>query len=351
MNGQQTTYVPQQPAGAYGTTNLPPEVDAAFLLKRYREMFLMRRFEEEAAKAYTERKIGGFLHLYIGQEAVGSGILAATKPEDYIVCSYRLHAQYLVRNGTAKAGLAELFGKSTGCAGGRGGSMHFFSAENNFLGGHGIVGAQVPVAAGHAFASKYRKDGRVTLCFMGDGAVSIGPFHEGMCLAALWKLPVIYIVENNFYSMGTPLSRTMVTEDASIRALAYPMARATVEGIDVVDCYIAAKKAIDRAREESMPMLLEFKTYRYRGHSMADPGKYRSKEEVEEWKKKDPLDILKLRIERSFPNQFGEVDRITAEVEAEIQEAVKFAEESPEPDPNDVQKHTYAEENPKNMFF
>jgi pyruvate dehydrogenase E1 component alpha subunit len=349
QNGQQTAYMPSSTVNGIGP--LPSEVDAAFLLKRFREMLLMRRFEEEAAKAYTERKIGGFLHLYIGQEAVGAGVLAATKPEDYIVCSYRLHAQYLVRNGTAKAGMAELFGKATGCAGGRGGSMHFFSAENNFMGGHGIVGAQVPVAAGHAFASKYRKDGRVTLCFMGDGAVSIGPFHEGMCLAALWKLPVVYIVENNFYSMGTPLSRTMVTEDASIRALGYPMARATYEGIDVVECYLAAKKAIDRAREESLPMLLEFKTYRYRGHSMADPGKYRTKEEVEEWKKKDPLDIVRSKIAKFFPSHTGEIKQITEEVEAEIEEAVRFANESPEPDPKDVQLFTYVEENPKNMFF
>ena len=314
------------------------------LVQLYRQMLVMRRFEEEAAKAYTERKIGGFLHLYIGQEAVGAGAIAATKPEDYIICSYRLHAHYLARGGTCREGMAELFGKATGCAKGRGGSMHFFKAENNFLGGHGIVGAHVPIAAGTAFASKYRNDGRVTLCFLGDGAVSIGPFHEGMCLAALWKLPVVFIVENNFYAMGTPLSRTMVTEDASIRALGYPMARATVEGVDVVDCYYAAKQAIDRARNESMPMLLEFKTYRYRGHSMADPGKYRTKEEVDSWKERDPLTLARKRIENDYPHLAGQIPGITASVEEEVMDAVRFAHESPDPDPAEVERYMMVDE-------
>ncbi len=316
-------------------------MDGQMLLNLYRQMVLMRRFEEEAAKAYTERKIGGFLHLYIGQEAVGTGAIAATHPDDYIISSYRLHAQYLARGGSARSGMAELFGKATGCAQGRGGSMHFFSKEKNFLGGHGIVGAHVPVAAGSAFASKYRNDGRVTVCFLGDGAVSIGPFHEGMCLAALWKLPVVYIVENNGYAMGTPLKRTLVTEDASVRALGYPMARATVDGCDVVECYYAAKEAIDRARKESLPMLLEYKTYRYRGHSMADPGKYRTKEEVEAWKTRDPLYLAKQRIERDFPQLQSQIDGIHSSVEDEVADAVRFAHESPDPDPSTVEHNTY----------
>jgi pyruvate dehydrogenase E1 component alpha subunit len=219
--------------------------------------------------------------------------------------------------------------------------MHFFSKEKNFLGGHGIVGAHVPVGAGTAFASKYRKDGRVTVCFLGDGAVSIGPFHEGMCLAALWKLPVVYVVENNGYAMGTPVSRQMVLPDASVRALGYPMARATVEGTDVVDVYDAAKQAIDRARAESMPMLLEFKTYRFRGHSMADPGKYRTKEEVEERKKRDPILLLRARIESLYPDAVQRLGRIETEVEEEVMDAVRFAHESPEPDPKDVGLYTY----------
>ncbi len=311
------------------------------LLSLYRQMLLMRRFEEEAALAYTQRKIGGFLHLYIGQEAVAAGSIAALNKDDYVISAYRIHAHYLAKGGTAREGMAELFGKSTGCAGGRGGSMHFYKPETNFMGGWGIVGAQVPVGAGLAFASKYKKDGKVTLCYCGDGAVSIGPFHEGMCLAALWKLPVVFIVENNHYSMGTPLSRTMVTEDASVRALGYPMARATVEGVDIVDCFYAAKEAIDRAREQSLPMLLEFKTYRYRGHSMADPGKYRSKDEVEEWKQRDPLILAKARLERDFPHLATQIPSIHDSVEDEVQDAVRFAEESPEPDLSTIEDHTY----------
>lgn len=307
-------------------------------------MYLMRRFEEEAAKAYTERKIGGFLHLYIGQEAVGAGSIAALEEGDSIYTAYRCHAHYLARGGNARAGMAELFGKAGGCAQGRGGSMHFYQTDKGFMGGWGIVGAHVPIAAGAAFASKYRGDGKVAICFLGDGAVSIGPFHEGLCLAALWKLPVVFIIENNGYAMGTPAYRALVTEDASIRALGYPMARATVEGVDVVDCYNAAKSAIDRARNESMPFLLEYKTYRYRGHSMADPGKYRTKEEVESWKVKDPLILAEERLKRDFPDLANQISGIQSEVEAEIQDAVKYAHEAPDPNPEDLTKYTYIED-------
>ena len=186
-------------------------MDGLTLLKLYRTMLLMRRFEEEAARAYTERKIGGFLHLYNGQEAVGTGVISALEDKDFVVTGYRLHAQYLAKGGNARAGMAELFGKATGCSKGRGGSMHFFDAEHNFLGGHGIVGAQVPVGAGVAFSSKYQKTGAVTVCFLGEGAVSIGPFHEGMCLATIWQLPIVYIIENNGYAMGTPASRSIAS--------------------------------------------------------------------------------------------------------------------------------------------
>ena len=313
------------------------------LLRLYRQMLLMRRFEEEAAKAYTERKIGGFLHLYIGQEAVGTGVIEASTPEDYIISSYRVHAQYLARGGSARAAMAELFGKQAGCAQGRGGSMHFFSKENNFLGGWGIVGQHIPIAAGTAFAAKYRGEKRVTICFMGEGAVSIGAFHEGMCLAALWQLPVVYVVENNGYAMGTPLRRTMVTEDASLRALGYPMARATVSGYDVVECFEAAKQAIDRARNESLPLLLEFKTYRYRGHSMADPAKYRSKEELAAWKKRDPLVVARNRLENDYKGLQIDFDALAKDVEHEVADAVEFAHKTPTPDPGDVARYTYVE--------
>lgn len=318
-------------------------MDGGLLLKLYRQMYLMRRFEEEAARAYTQRRIGGFLHLYIGQEAVGAGAIAATKPTDYIIASYRVHAHYLARGGTAREGMAELFGKAGGCAKGRGGSMHFFSNEKNFMGGHGIVGAHVPLAAGSAFASKYRQDGRVTVCFLGEGAVNIGPFHEGLCLASLWKLPVVFIIENNGYAMGTPQHRHMATKDASVRALGYPMARATINGWDIVECYEAAKEAIDRARAESLPMLLEFKTYRYRGHSMADPAKYRTKEEVEQWKQRDPLILAQARLERDFPHLATGLGQLKDEVEAEVQDAVTYAETAADPDPREVERYTYVE--------
>lgn len=311
------------------------------LFELYRQMYLMRRFEEEAAKAYTERKIGGFLHLYIGQEAVGAGVIAATNKDDYIMSAYRVHAQYLARGGTARAGMAELFGKATGCAQGRGGSMHFYNIKDGFYGGWGIVGAHVPISAGQAFASKYRGDGRVSVCFLGEGAVSIGPFHEGMCLAALWRLPVVFVIENNGYAMGTPASRSLVSEDASIRALGYPMARMTVEGCDVVDVYNSAKEAIDRARNESLPMLLEYKTYRYRGHSMADPGKYRTKEEVEAWKARDPLLLAEARLRQEHPQLAAQIEAVKQSVEDEVADAVQFAHDSPEPDPREVEWYTY----------
>lgn len=324
------------------TEETSSHMDQLTLLKSYRLMYLMRRFEEEAARAYTERKIGGFLHLYIGQEAVAAGVIEAAGEDDYIISAYRDHGHYLACGGSARAGMAELFGKETGCSKGRGGSMHFFDVSNNFLGGHGIVGAHVPLAAGTAFASKYRGDGRVTVCFLGDGAVNIGPFHEGMCLAATWKLPVVFVIENNLYSMGTPIWRSMGTTEASIRALGYPMRRSTVEGFDVVECFETAKEAIEQARTKSEPTLLEFKTYRYRGHSMADPAKYRTKQEVKDWQnEKDPIMVLEKRIERDYPDLVEKLDGLRSSVEDEVADAVKFADESPAPAPSTVGDYTY----------
>jgi pyruvate dehydrogenase E1 component alpha subunit len=323
------------------STNEYGDISGERLLSLYRQMYLIRRFEEEAAKAYTERKIGGFLHLYIGQEAVATGVIAATAPQDKIITAYRVHAHYLLRGGTARGGMAELFGKATGCAQGRGGSMHFYNVKDGFLGGWGIVGAHLPIAAGVAFASKYRNSNEVTVCFLGEGAVSIGPFHEAMCLAALWKLPVVFVIENNGYAMGTPAYRSLVTEDASVRALGYPMARMTVEGVDVVDVYRSAKEAIDRARKDSLPMLVEYKTYRYRGHSMADPGKYRTKEEVESWKARDPLLLAEERLKQDFSPLAGHIQNIQNGVEEEVLDAVRFAHESPEPDLSTVADYIY----------
>jgi pyruvate dehydrogenase E1 component alpha subunit len=283
--------------------------------------------EEASAKAYSQGKIGGFLHLYIGQEAVAVGAAAALKPEDYIMTSYRDHGQAYAKGMSARAIMAELFAKETGCSKGMGGSMHFFDAATNFLGGWGIVGGHLPLAAGVALASKYRNDGRVCLCFFGDGAVSQGAAHEAFSLAALWKLPVIFICENNLYSMGTPLSRSLSVLDVSQKALAYGMARDRFDGFDVLRVRDRLAEAVKRARYQSEPTLIEILCYRFRGHSMSDPGLYRTKEEIEEFKKRDCLSIA-----RNYLEQWGttqkEFDDVEEKVRVEIEDAVKFADES-----------------------
>lgn len=314
-------------------------MDQELIADLYRQMLRIRRFEEEAARLYTERKIGGFLHLYIGQEAVAIGALSVLEPQDYVITAYRCHGHYLARGGCPRAGMAELLGKSTGCAQGRGGSMHFYDTSLNFMGGWGIVGGQMPMAAGMAFAQKYKKTGGITVCFMGDGAINIGAFHEAMSLAAVWKLPVIYVIENNYFAMGTPLSKTAPTDDLSIRALGYPMARDSVDGHDVFAVRAALHTAARRAREQKLPTLIEAKTYRYRGHSMADPAKYRSKEDVENWMARDPIKMLSDKLE-AF-NMRDLRDRINHEIEEQILDAVKFAEESPLPDPSTATNYVY----------
>lgn len=316
-------------------------MDHELLCELYQGMLRIRRFEEEAARLYTERKIGGFLHLYIGQEAVAVGALSVLEKQDKVITAYRCHGHYLARGGSAKAGMAELLGKATGCVEGRGGSMHFYDIKNNFYGGWGIVGAQVPLAAGLAFAQKYKEERGVTLCFLGDGAINIGPFHEGLSLASLWELPVVYLIENNEYAMGTPLEKTAPTEDLSIRALGYAMARETIDGHDIFDVRAKVHAAVQRAREHNQPTLIEVKTYRYRGHSMADPQKYRTREDVKERQQRDAILLLGLKLEELG---MGEIRaRIEAEIEAEIQEAVEFAENSPFPDPATATNYTYIE--------
>lgn len=314
-------------------------MDQELIADLYKQMLRIRRFEEEAARLYTERKIGGFLHLYIGQEAVAVGTMSVLDDKDYIMTAYRCHGHYLARGGDMRAGMAELMGKATGCAQGRGGSMHFYDNKLHFMGGWGIVGAQVPVAAGIAFAQNYQSNDAVTVCFLGDGAINIGPFHEGLSLAALWKLPVIYVIENNFFSMGTPLHKTAPTEDLSIRALGYPMARDTVDGHDVFAVRAALHTAARRAREHRLPTLIEAKTYRYRGHSMADPATYRTKEEVEIWRQRDPIKVLAEKMDAmGMKNAREQIDQ---KVEEEVQDAVKFAEDSPFPDPSTVADYVY----------
>lgn len=308
-------------------------------LALYRQMQLIRRFEEEAARAYAQGKIGGFLHLYIGQEAVAVGACAAMQKDDYVITTYRDHGQALARGMSARAAMAELFGKATGCSRGLGGSMHFFDAEHHMLGGYGIVGGHLPIAAGTAFASKYRGEPRVTLAFFGEGAASIGDCHEAMCLAALWKLPIVFICENNEYSMGTPLTRTFAVDDVTARAPGYGMPSDRFAAEHVFQIRDRLKVAIDRARGGGGPSLVEIRTYRFRGHSMSDPGKYRTPEELEAKKKLDPLS--KTRSELEAAGLSDALAKIDAEVDEEVADAVRFAEESPEPGPELLEQTTY----------
>src|SRR5688572_26589357 len=297
----------------------------------YRQMLAIRRLEEASAKAYSQGKIGGFLHLIIGQEAVCTGAIAALRPDDYVVATYREHGHAYAKGVPARPIMAELYGKKTGLVKGLGGSMHLFDHRTSFLGGYGIVGGHVPIACGAAFASKYRGDGRVTLCFFGEGASTIGGFAEGLALAALWKLPVVLICENNQYSMGTPLYRSLAVEDVSMRALAHGMPRDRFDGDDVVKVKRRIGEAVERARTTGEPTLVEVITYRFRGHSMSDPGLYRTKEEVEEWKRRDTLARTRTRlVDLGMPE--ADLTALEDDVKAEIEDAVKFAEDSPPAD-------------------
>jgi pyruvate dehydrogenase E1 component alpha subunit len=311
------------------TAGLPKER----LLQWYDEMLLIRRFEEKAAQLYGMGKIGGFCHLYNGQEAVAAGSVGAINEDDYVITAYRDHGLAISKGLDPNKCMAELLGKSTGTTKGKGGSMHFFDHEKNFLGGHAIVGAHLPLAAGVAFAIKYRSEKKVCLCFMGDGATNIGEFHESLNLAALWKLPVIYIIENNKYSMGTAVSRSSAVEDLSKKALSYGMRSAVADGMDVLDVYKTVKAAVDHARETYEPTLLEVRTYRYRGHSMSDPiaGHYRTKAEVEEEKKLDPLVVFAELLKNENVMTDERMEESEKNVKKVVEEAVTFAENSPEP--------------------
>jgi pyruvate dehydrogenase E1 component alpha subunit len=330
---------PAEPANADAEAPLTSS-ELEHLSSLFRQMFVIRRVEEEAARAYASGKIGGFLHLYIGQEAVGVGAIAALRPEDYVVTTYRDHGIAIAKGMSPNSLLAELWGKKTGSSQGLGGSMHLFDREHNMLGGYGIVGGHIPLATGVAFASKYRADGRVTLCFFGDGAVSIGGFHEGVSLAALWKLPIVFICENNEFSMGTPLSRSMSIEDVSMKALGYGIARDRFFATDVLEVENRIAAAVKRAREESLPTLVEVRTYRFRGHSMSDPAKYRTQTELEEHKKNDPIHLARARL-LAMGVAEARIKTLEDEVEAEIQAAVSFAESSPEPDVSVLEPTTY----------
>jgi pyruvate dehydrogenase E1 component alpha subunit len=300
-----------------------------------REMLLIRRFEEKAAEAYALGKIGGFCHLYIGQEAVAVGVSAALRPDDYVISSYREHGQALARGIPARACMAELYGKATGCSGGKGGSMHLFDAGKRFMGGHGIVGAHIPLAAGLAFAIKYRGGDEVCVCFFGEAAVNIGAFHEALNMASVWKLPVIFICENNRYGMGTAFERVAAVTDVVEHACSYDMAAEMVNGMDVLEVHKAAERAVQRARKGGHPTLLEVRTYRFMGHSMSDPlhGVYRTKDEVEEQKRRDPITQLADHLKAEGVIDQEALDALDAEAQAEVADAVTFADESPDPAP------------------
>jgi len=298
-----------------------------------RSMLLQRRFEERVAEAYALGRIGGFCHLYIGQEAVGAGAMAALREDDYIITTYRDHGQAIARGVAPRAIMAELFGRSDGCSRGKGGSMHLFDRSLNFLGGHGIVGGHVPLAAGIGFAIKYRGGDQVCLCFMGESVVNTGAFHEALNMASLWKLPVVFLIENNRYGMGTALERASSIHDIYMRAASYDMPRAYVDGQDVLAVRASTLEAVRRARTESIPTLLEVRTYRFMGHSMSDAvsGTYRTKAELEEYMKRDPIMVLRMRMQEAGEIDDAGMTRLDEELKAIVQDAWDFAEASPEP--------------------
>lgn len=310
-----------------------PLPETNFLKNLFRQMLLIRRFEEKSAQLYGLRKIGGFCHLYIGQEAVAVGAIAAIDLKtDYVLTAYRDHGHALAVGIEPKSLMAELFGKATGCSKGKGGSMHFFDAQKHFFGGNGIVGAHIPIATGVAVKIKYLKEIGCVLCFFGDGAVHQGVFHESLNFAKIWHLPIVYIIENNQYGMGTHFDRVSAVHNLASTSCAYKIPNEQVDGMDVVQVYESVKAAVHQAKEKEMPSLLEIKTYRYLGHSMSDPAKYRTQAELDEQKKLDPILILKARMLKDNLITDAEVKTMDDDLKKIITEAVTFAEQSPDPE-------------------
>ena len=335
-----TTSTNGKAAAKPATTAFPKET----YMHWYEEMLLLRRFEEKAGQLYGQQKIRGFCHLYIGQEAVVSGMMSAIEKGDKVITAYRDHAHAIACGITPNAVMAELFGKIDGCTKGKGGSMHMFSKEHNFYGGHGIVGAQIPMGAGIGFAEKYKGTKNICITFMGDGAVRQGALHETFTMAMLWKIPVVFICENNRYGMGTAVERTTNVPDLYKIASAYEMPAAQVNGMECEEVHKAIKEAADRARNEQTPTFLEIKTYRYKGHSMSDPGKYRTREEVDEYKAKDPIEhVEKTIIDSKFATK-EELDAIDEKVKKIVEESVAFAENSPFPDASELYKDNYLQQ-------
>lgn len=312
-------------------------------LKWYEEMLLMRRFEERAGQLYGMQKIKGFCHLYIGQEAVVAGAMSVLKPDDNMITAYRDHAHAIGKGTSARAVMAELYGKVTGCSKGKGGSMHMFDAKNRFFGGHGIVGGQIPLGAGIAFAEKYLGTKNVTVCYMGDGATRQGALHEAFNMAMTWALPVIYVIENNNYAMGTSVERTSNVQELYKLGLSYDMPSEPVDGMSVEAVHEAMERAVNHARAGKGPYLLEINTYRYKGHSMSDPAKYRTKEEVEEYKAKDPIEqVLQMIRTKKYATE-AEIEIINTRVRDTVEDSVRFAEESPWPDPSELYTDVYVQ--------
>ena len=312
------------------------------LIELYRQMLLIRRFEEKSAEVYVAGKIGGFCHLYIGQEAVGVGTISAIRKEDYVLASYREHGLALAKGMSARSIMAELYGKATGCSKGKGGSMHMFDKSLGFLGGHAIVGGQIPLATGTAFATKYQGTDQVTLCYFGEAAVNQGAFHESLNMAQLWKLPCIYICENNQYGMGTSLARAMSLHDISKKACAYEMASEFVDGMDVLAVREATVRAVERARKDYLPTLLEIRTYRFMGHSMSDPGNYRTRAEIEKYQERDPLKLFSASLLEAKIVDQKALDELDQKVREEVEDSLRFADESPFPDPSELYTDVYA---------
>jgi pyruvate dehydrogenase E1 component alpha subunit len=323
------------------------------LLRILRNMLLYRRFEEKAEEAYAIGKIGGFCHLHIGQEGAAEGCIAPLRKDDYVISAYREHTQALAKGVEAKRVMAELFGRTGGASGGKGGSMHIFGADEGFMGGHGIVGGQIPLATGMGWAIRYRGEDRVTVCFMGDAAVNQGAFHESLNMAAIWNLPVIYVVENNEYGMGTAFKRVSATE-VKDRSAAYGIPASVVDGQDVLATYRHFEKLADEVRNGGGPRFVEVRTYRFRGHSMSDPvsGTYRSREEVtEKTEHADPITRLVERLKAADILDQGMLETMDKEVRAEVDEAAEFADEAPMPEAGELYTHVYAELNEHGRLF
>jgi pyruvate dehydrogenase E1 component alpha subunit len=311
------------------------------VIEMFRLMYLQRRFEERAMQMYQKGKFGGFLHLYIGQEAVSTGTVFALNDEDDIITAYRDHGWGLVRGISAREGMAELFGKATGCSKGKGGSMHFANTEQHFWGGYGIVGGHIPIGGGLAFANKYLDNSQISTCFFGDGAVDQGSLHETMNMAQLWKLPIVFVVENNGYSMGTAVKRHTVGEIYE-RAKGYGMKHACFNGMDALTVYENMKEIADEVREDSEPYFVEIRTYRYRGHSMSDPQKYRAKEELEEFQKTDPVERIRQYLLDKDLLEESDIEEIENKIEEEVLDAIDYAEESPFPEPEELYEDMFA---------